>query len=115
MGRTRITMKRTIRLTESDLHRIIEESVNSVIKEHYEDRPEEIGKLPEDNYYGGGLPDAYFNEDDFVDTGITENQIAGLEDSMDYIADIANNVDLDTDLLFQACDCIEKFLTNNCA
>ena len=104
-------MKRTIRLTESDLHRIIEESVKQAINEHYEDRPEEIGKLEDDNYYGGGLPDAHFNEDDFVDTGISRNQIEGLKDSMDYIADIANNVDGDTDLLFQAADCIEKFLS----
>lgn len=43
--------KNRIRLTESQLHRVIKESVNKVLKEE------------EDNYYGGGLPDSYFNDD----------------------------------------------------
>ncbi len=49
-------MKKTIRLTESELNGLIKESVKSVLRE-YEERPEEIGKLEDDNYYGGGLPE----------------------------------------------------------
>ena len=47
--------KKLIKLTESDLHRIIKESVNNVLKEYDDDI---------DNYYGGGLPDGYFDDDD---------------------------------------------------
>ena len=52
-------MKRTIRLTENELKGLIKENVKKVLKEYqnYEDRPEEIGKLEDDNYYGGGLPE----------------------------------------------------------
>lgn len=52
-------MKKTIRLNESELKNIIKEKVKKVLKEYqnYEDRPEEIGKLEDDNYYGGGLPE----------------------------------------------------------
>lgn len=50
-------VKKTIKLKETDLHKIIKESVNNVIKEHSRD-------IDDDNYYGGGLPDRYFDDDD---------------------------------------------------
>ena len=50
-------VKKTIKLKESDLRRIIKESVNNVIKEYSRD-------IDDDNYYGGGLPDRYFDDDD---------------------------------------------------
>lgn len=34
-------MKRRVRLTESDLHRVIKESVNKILKEQYEDKIED--------------------------------------------------------------------------
>jgi len=40
--------KNMIKLTEKDLHKIVKESVNRILKEE------------EDNYYGGGLPDSYY-------------------------------------------------------
>lgn len=106
-------MKRTIRLTESDLHRVIKESVHHILKE-YEDRPEEIGKLEDDNYYGGGLPDENFTDERPLDNGISTSQIKGLQDMMDTLADIANNCDYNNhELLYQAADLIEKFLNVN--
>lgn len=52
-------MKNVVRVNESELKHVIMESVKRVLKEYqnYEDRPEEIGKLEDDNYYGGGLPE----------------------------------------------------------
>lgn len=43
-------MKQVIRLTESDLHRMIKESVRQVLKET---------SIDNDSYFGGGLPDKY--------------------------------------------------------
>lgn len=48
-------MKKTLKLTESDLHNIIKESVNSILKEYRD--------IDNDNYYGGGLPDKYLDDD----------------------------------------------------
>ena len=50
--------KRIIRLTEGDLHRIVKESVNRMLKETEYD-------IDDDRYYGGGLPSNYFQDDDF--------------------------------------------------
>lgn len=54
-------MKKIVRLNESELKQFINESVKRVLRE-YEERPEEIGKLEDDNYYGGGLPDGYYDD-----------------------------------------------------
>lgn len=106
-------MKKTIRLSESDLHRVIKESVYHILKEQ-EDRPEEIGKMEDDNYYGGGLPDEYFTDERPLDNSISTSQIGQLQDMMDALADIANNCDYnDYKLLYQAADLIEKFLNVN--
>ena len=51
--------KQLIRLTESDLHNIIKKSVNSILKEYRD--------IDDNNYYGGGLPDNYFDEDEYID------------------------------------------------
>ena len=53
-------MRKLIRLTESDLHRIVKESVNRIIKEKYE--------LPDGNYkLPGGNFDSYaYNYDDAI-------------------------------------------------
>ena len=48
-------MKQTIRLTESDLHRVVKESVEKILKESYD--------IDDDRHYGGGLPDSYFQDD----------------------------------------------------
>ena len=51
-------MKKLIRLTEQDLHRIVKESVGMILKEAGYD-------IDDDRYYGGGLPTKYFQDDDF--------------------------------------------------
>jgi len=96
--------KKTIRLTESYLHKIVKESVNKVLKEDGRD-------IDDDNYFGGGLPDRYFDSDAPDDDRISQNQIAQLDNIADIIADIANNTSDETELLFQAADCIDKFIS----
>ena len=49
-------MKQRIRINENQLKQIVTESVKKLLNE-WEDRPEEIGKQEDDNYYGGGLPE----------------------------------------------------------
>ena len=94
--------KRLIRLTESDLHRIVKESVNRVLREDSRD-------IDDDNYFGGGLPDRYFDDDAPDDDRISQKQIAQLDNIANTIADIANNTSDEAELLFQAADCICKF------
>lgn len=62
--------KNTIRLNESQLRKIVKESVNRVLNEDFD--------IDSDNYYGGGLPDSYYND------GYTEapnNEKEDIEDS----------------------------------
>jgi hypothetical protein len=51
-------MKKIIRLTESDLHRIVKKSVNKIIKEWGEYVPDPSDFLDQDPYYQN-----YFDED----------------------------------------------------
>lgn len=50
--------KKLVKLTEGDLHIIIKESVKKMLKET---------TIDNDSYFGGGLPDKYFNEDDDIE------------------------------------------------
>lgn len=50
--------KKLVKLTEGDLHRIIKESAKKVLKET---------TIDNDSYFGGGLPDKYFDEDDDIE------------------------------------------------
>lgn len=96
-------MKRTIKLKETELKHMISETVRSVLREERD--------IDDDNYFGGGLPDSYF-DDDAPDTGrISKSEIAQLDKVADTIADIANNTSDDEELLYQAVDCIEKFIS----
>ena len=95
--------KKIIRLTESKLKNIISESVRSVLREERD--------IDDDNYFGGGLPDSYFNDDAPNICRLTKSQIAKLDSIADTIVDIANDTDDDRELLLQAVDCIEKFLS----
>lgn len=95
---------KVIKLTESDLHGIINESVNKVLREF---------SIDNDRYFGGGLPDKYFDNDYMDDNGrISENEINELNVIMDKIAEIGNNTSDDASLLFQAIDCIERFISD---
>lgn len=97
-------MKRTIKLKETELKHMISETVRSVLREERD--------IDDDNYFGGGLPDSYFDDDDAPDTGrISKSEIAQLDKVADTIADIANNTSDDEELLYQAVDCIEKFIS----
>lgn len=48
-------MKKIIRLTESDLHRIVKESVQRILKEVERSRPGDIPPGDEDIYYPGDV------------------------------------------------------------
>lgn len=99
-------MKQRIRLTESDLHRLIKESVRKVLKET---------SIDNDSYFGGGLPDRYFDDDDdYVPDNdrISKKEINQLETIADTIANIANNTSDDASLLYEAINCIEKFISH---
>lgn len=92
-----------IKLTENSIKEIIAESVKKILKEN---------SIDNDTYFGGGLPDKYF-DDDMPDNGkITELDIKELNEIADKLADIGNNRDCDTELLFQAIKCVEKFISN---
>lgn len=52
---TYMANKQMIRLTEDDLHNIIKESVNRILREYRD--------IDDDNYYGGGLPDKYLDDE----------------------------------------------------
>ena len=95
-------MKQTIKLRESELKRMIAESVKRVLREHSRD-------IDDDNYFGGGLPDRYFDDDAPDDDRISQKQIAQLDNIADVIADIANNTSDEAELLFQAADNISEF------
>lgn len=95
-------MKQTIKLRESELKRMIAESVKRVLREHSRD-------IDDDNYFGGGLPDRYFDDDAPDDDRISQKQIAQLDNIADVIADIANNTSVEAKLLFQAADNISEF------
>lgn len=79
-------MKKTIRLTESELKGLIRESVNGVLRESERD-------VDDDSYYGGGLPEqkpqAYTYN---CEKEVTEiyNKI---KPYIDQLADIFNNND----------------------
>lgn len=96
--------KKLIRLTENDLHRIVKESAKRVLRENSID-------IDDDNYFGGGLPDRYLDDDAPDDDRISQKQIAQLDNISNTIADIANNTSDETHLLFQAVDCIDKFIS----
>ena len=97
-------MKHRVRLTESDLHRIVKESVKRVLKENSRD-------IDDDNYFGGGLPDRYFDDDAPDDDRISQKQIGQLDNFAQAIADIANNTSDEAGLLYQAVDCIDEFIS----
>ena len=89
-------MSKHIRLTKSDLHRIINESVNKILRENNRD-------IDDDNYFGGGLPDRHFDDNapdnnDYDEHEITQSQIKQLTDMATTIAKIASR-------------CIGKFVT----
>jgi hypothetical protein len=93
--------KKLIRLTESELNRLITESVNRLLREYDKD-------IDDDNYFGGGLPDNQ-EEDIPENDSISDTQINQLDNIAGIIADIANNTNDDTELLFQAASLIDKF------
>ena len=93
--------KKLIRLTESELNRLITESVNRLLREYDKD-------IDDDNYFGGGLPDNQ-EEDVPENDSISDSQINQLDNIAGIIADIANNTNDDTELLFQAASLIDKF------
>lgn len=93
-----------LKLTENKLKQIVAESVKKVLREYRD--------IDDDNYYGGGLPDKYFDDDYAPDTSrITKKELKQLDSISKTIADIANNTSDETDLLFQAVECLDGFIS----
>jgi len=82
-------MKRRIRLTESDLHRVIKESVKRILREEYKDPfnffpDEDFQKEPThrvDLFYAGGgdvsHPAVFSSDEDAINAAIKEAQSQG--------------------------------------
>ena len=74
-----------------------------------------ITDIDSDNYYGGGLPDHYFDNDedkpenDYLD----ESDIETLKNIASQISDIANNHNGDMSQLYDACQLIDQFIEEN--
>lgn len=94
--------KKIIKITKSDLNTIIKESVSKILKEYDYD---------EDNYYGGGLPDNYFNNDNEPENDrISVDDLGKLEKYSQEIADIANNRSDDCDGIFDALEILDNYI-----
>ena len=92
-------------MNESQIRMVVESIVKNL---------KETIDVDDDNYFGGGLPDSYFKDDEAPETSeIPQEKLNQLENIAGIIADIANNTDEDAELLYQAVDCIDKFLANH--
>lgn len=92
-------------MNESQIRMVVE----SIVK-----KLNEAVDIDGDNYFGDGLPDSYFKDDEAPETSeIPQEKLKQLEDIAGIIADIANNTDEDAELLYQAVDCIDKFLASH--
>ena len=92
-------------MNESQFRMVVESVVRNL---------KEAIDVDSDNYFGGGLPDSYFKDDEAPETSeIPQEKLKQLENIAGIIADIANNTDEDAELLYQAVDCIDKFLANH--
>ena len=90
--------KQLIRLTESDIHSIIKESVHSILKEYdYEDG------------HPYGWPDDYL-DDELDDVYVDEHEISKLEDYASGIIDVANMLDCNVEELKKAKKLIDNFV-----
>ena len=97
--------KNVVKLNENTLRQIVAESVKKVLKE-WDD---------EDNYYGGGLPDSYFNDEaheEPEDYSVSKVQREQLESMINTLIDIGNDVDGGL-ILYKAADIIKDFLSDN--
>lgn len=96
------------------MKKIMNESQIKMVVESIVKNLKEAIDVDGDNYFGGGLPDSYFKDDEAPETSeIPQEKLKQLENIAGIIADIANNTDEDAELLYQAVDCIDKFLANH--
>jgi hypothetical protein len=86
-------MKKLVRITEQDLHNIIKESVNKILREG--EYPEEIGKLEDDNYYGGGLPEPQGKVPKYTCEKQVNQIYQNIKPYLDELADIFNENEFD--------------------
>lgn len=92
-------------MNESQIRMVVESIVKNL---------KEAVDVDGDNYFGGGLPDSYSKDDEAPETSeISQEKLNQLENIAGIIADIANNTDEYAELLYQAVDCIDKFLANH--
>lgn len=64
----------------------------------------------EDNYFGGGLPDRYFDDEPPQDYGISKQQREQLKSMANTLVEIGNEVD-GGQILYKAADIIEDFIS----
>lgn len=96
------------------MKKVMNESQIKMVVESIVKNLKEAIDVDGDNYFGGGLPDSYFKDDEAPETSeIPQEKLKQLENIAGIIADIANNTDEDAELLYQAVDCIDKFLANH--
>jgi hypothetical protein len=96
------------------MKKVMNESQIKMVVESIVKKLKEAIDVDGDNYFGGGLPDSYFKGDEAPETSeIPQEKLKQLENIAGIIADIANNTDEDAELLYQAVDCIDKFLASH--
>ena len=78
------------KLTESDLYKIVKNSVYQVLKENTE-----INKQDDDNYYGGGLPEPRFTSTKYTCEKEVNEIYKQVKPYLDKLADVFNNYDCD--------------------
>ena len=94
-----INMKKIIRLTESDLHRLIKESVKRILKEEYDENQDYnvvFNRNLENGVYDDRILQSYKNDEDL--TGLSEdifyNELPeGVLDHDDYVFYIQNSLE----------------------
>ena len=88
-----------IKINENTLKRIVIEGVKRVLKE-YDDG----------NYFGGGLPDSYFNDEEPEDYSLTPDIFQQLREMSTKLYDIANATSDDCQALYDAAKLIDTFV-----
>lgn len=82
-------MKKTIKLTESELKHIIKKSVKKIIKESERD-------IDNDSYYGGGLPEPQPRASRYTSEKEVTEIYNKIKPYIDQLSDIFNNSDMDS-------------------
>ena len=95
--------KQVVRLTESDLHNVIKESVKRVLNEGSHD-------IDDDTYFGGGLPDDKQQMTNYTAEKDINKIMDLIRPYIDKLCDIFNNYDYTNKNVYdEVFEIIEKF------